>query len=206
MPSYYEADRSDLLPFLPERIGRALDVGCASGTFGLLLKERGAEVWGIEPTEAAHKAAGRLDRVIHGTFRDAESELPPASFDLVSFTDVLEHLDDCVQTLADVKALLSPGGKVLASLPNLRYWPAFMRLVWHADFPYEDSGIFDRTHLRFFTRKSMLRMFEECGYQVHLCEGIHPMIGPKLRLANFLTRGRFADCAFMQYVILASPK
>lgn len=205
-PTYYEADRSDLEPFVPAGVKRALDIGCASGTFGTILKKTGAEVWGIEPTEAAEKAKTRIDKVLHGTYREVQDQLPRAHFDLVCFTDVLEHMDDCFTVLREVRGLLAPNGQVLVSLPNLRHWPALMRLFWHGDFPYQDSGVFDRTHLRFFTKTSMVRMFTDCGYDISLCEGINPIVGPKLRLANFLTGGRFEDCAYLQYVIVASPK
>ena len=204
---YYFADRSDILAFVPDGVGRVLDIGCAGGRFGSEVKSRGAQVWGIEMVpEAAYEAATRLDRVLQGTFRDVEDQLQGELFDLITFTDVLEHMTDCEEVLRDVRKYLAPGGRVLASLPNIRHWPELLTIFWRGDFPYQDSGIFDRTHVKFFTQKSMLRMFDQCGYNVETCEGINGFVGGKLPLANFLTRGRFKDCAFLQFAILARPR
>lgn len=204
---YHLSSRSELSKFIPEGIKRALDVGCAAGRFGAEIKAKGAEVWGIEPNPvAASEAKALLDRVFTGTFREFDGELPVGGFDLISFTDVLEHMPDCEQVLVDVQKLLAPGGRVLVSLPNIRHWPALLTIFWRGDFPYQEQGIFDRTHMRFFTHESMLRMFEECGYEVEVCEGINGHVSGKLPLANFLTGGRFWDSAFLQFAILAKPK
>ena len=204
---YYRSNRPELAKFVPEGIHRALDVGCASGGFGSELKSHGIEVWGIEPNPAAaEEAISKLDKVIVGGFRVAEPHLPQGTFDLVCFNDVLEHIADCDQVLRSVVPLLSEGGHVLASLPNLRYWAALMTIFWQGDFPYQDEGVFDRTHLRFFTHRSMRRMFEECGYDIVKCEGINGLNSGKLPLANFLSRGKFWDSEFMQFAILARPK
>lgn len=204
---YFRSKRTEVVQFVPGGVKRALDVGCASGGFGSELKEKGIEVWGIEPNpEAASEAAGRLDKVLTGTYETCAAELPEGYFDLITFNDVFEHIADCDHVLRDVRRFLAPGGSVLASLPNIRHWAALMTIVWQGDFPYQDEGIFDRTHMRFFTRKSMLRMFEECGYEVVSCEGVNGQNKGKLPMVNFLTRGRFRDSVYLQYVILARPQ
>lgn len=211
---YYRSNRSEVAAFLPQRIGRALDIGCAGGRFAAGLKTRPRpdgpgepEVWGIEPNPAvADEASARLDRFLLGTFREVEGQLPDKGFDLIVCNDVLEHMADVFEVLPDLKRYLTPDGKIVASIPNVRSWPALMTIFWHGDFPYQEEGIFDRTHLRFFTHRSILRMFEVAGYQVERCEGINRMVGRKLRIANFLTRGRFWDSAFLQFVVVARPK
>jgi 2-polyprenyl-3-methyl-5-hydroxy-6-metoxy-1,4-benzoquinol methylase len=203
---YFRASRPEVARLIPDGVKTALDVGCAAGGFGSGMKKLGIEVWGIEPNpEAFEEASQRLDCVLRGTYREVESELPEGRFDLIVFNDVLEHMADCFEVLSDVKRLLSPTGRVLASIPSIRHWPALMTILWRGDFPYQDQGTFDRTHLRFFTHKSMMRMFEECGYEVERCEGINGFVGRKLRIANFLTRGRFWESEFLQFAILAKP-
>jgi len=204
---YFRANRPEMAQFVPDGVTRALDVGCASGGFGSELKAKGIEVWGIEPNStAAGEASAQLDKVLVGTFHDVAPDLPNGHFDLITFNDVLEHIADCDQVLRDVRQLLTPGGHVLVSLPNVRYWLALMTIFWQRDFPYQDEGVFDRTHLRFFTHKSMMRMFEECGYEVVLCKGINGRNEGKLPIVNFLTRGRFWDSEFLQFAILARPR
>lgn len=204
---YYRNPRADVQPFLPKKFERMLDVGCGAGAFGLDCKSNfGAEVWGIEVVEdVAEYARQRLEQVFTGDALEVLPTLPEAHFDLVTFMDVLEHTAWPGQLLEATKRVLRPGGSIVASLPNLRYWEEFKRLAWNGDFPSEDSGIFDRTHLRFFTRKSLPRLFEEAGYKVDGVHGIHPTLSRKLALLNLFTAGRFSDCKYLQYVVNASP-
>jgi 2-polyprenyl-3-methyl-5-hydroxy-6-metoxy-1,4-benzoquinol methylase len=205
---YYKNPRPDVMPFVPRGVNRVLDVGCGAGAFGEAIREElGATVWGIEIVpEMAQLASERLDRVFVGDAIERFAEIPDAAFDLVTFNDALEHMADPWAVLVATRRLLAPEGRVLASLPNIRYWDALLEITRNADFPYQDFGIFDRTHLRFFTHKSMRRLFEESGYVVERQEGINPTPSRKLRMLNLLTRGRHDDCRFLQFVLLARPK
>jgi 2-polyprenyl-3-methyl-5-hydroxy-6-metoxy-1,4-benzoquinol methylase len=201
---YLDNPRPEVLRHVPAEARRVLDVGCWRGAFGAALRERGAEVWGVEQVgEAADVARERLDRVETGTLEAVMPDLPSGTFDLITFNDVLEHLAWPQDVLRDCARLLAPGGRVLAAIPNIRHWPALMEIVNQGDFPYAESGVFDRTHLRFFTRKSIPRLFEEAGYEV---EALHPenaMEGRKLKLLNLITRGKFEDCKYLHFVVLA---
>lgn len=204
---YYRNPRLDVLAHVPEGVKKVLDVGCGAGAFGLSMRsEFGAEVWGIEYVEEVGKLAEeRLDKVFLGDCNIHLPTLPEGYFDLVTFNDVLEHLVDPWETLKMVKRVLAPGGKMLTSLPNIRYWEEFKHLMLEADFPYKDSGIFDRTHLRFFTEKSAKRFIGECGYKIVKFEGMHPTMSKKLRLLNLVTGNKFADCKYLQYIVVAEP-
>ncbi len=204
---YYQNPRLEMLDAVPASVRLALDVGCGAGAFGSVLKAaRGATVWGIElsPEMAAH-ARTRLDEVREGDAIEQLRMLPAGHFDLVSCNDVLEHLAEPGDALREIRRVLAPGGHLLMSLPNIRYWDAFKRIAFDADFPQEDFGIFDRTHLRFFTEKSMGRFVAENGYAVVSMTGLHPTPSRVLRLVNLVTRNRYADCQFLQYRILARP-
>jgi len=171
-------------------------------------KERtGCEVWGIEQVpEIGALAEKRLDRTFIGDAVQIVPTLPKASFDLISFTDVLEHLAEPADMLRSIKPLLAPGGKILASLPNIRYWDALLEIVRDKDFPYRDSGIFDRTHLRFFTKKSIPRLFEDASYEIERLQGINPTPSRKLRALNLLTLNHWEDCRYLQFAVIAGPK
>ena len=89
----------------------------------------------------------------------------PRGLDAVVFADVLEHLSDPAETLAFVRELLAPGGVVVTSIPNIAHWSA-RREVSRGRFPYSDHGLFDRTHLRFFTRATARELATAAGYEV----------------------------------------
>lgn len=165
---YKDADRAECLPLLPQgTIGRLLDVGCARGAFGNLLKRTrpGVDVWGIEPDPRAAAVAGkRLDHVIEGTYPDA---IPPdEKFDVVTFFDVLEHVPDPWAVLRQTRRLLTDDGVVVASIPNVRHFSVLMPLVVFGRWDYAESGLLDRTHLRFFTRSTIQDLFESTEYEV----------------------------------------
>jgi 2-polyprenyl-3-methyl-5-hydroxy-6-metoxy-1,4-benzoquinol methylase len=204
---YYCAPRPEMLRFVPAAAQRVLDLGCAEGAFAATVKERtGAEVWGIEVSpEAAEHAKAVIDRVLVGDANERIAELPDASFDTIICNDVLEHLVDPAATLRQLVPKLKPGGVVVASIPNIRFLPALSKLVFRKDFPQEDVGIFDRTHLRFFTRKSIVRMFEAAGYTVKSIKGINAYYGPLGVLLTLGSLGYFADSFYQQYACVASP-
>ena len=205
---YYKNPRPDVLDDVPKDARTVLDIGCATGVFGEAIKQRqGSEVWGIEfELGIGELARTRLDQVFIGDALQIVPTLPASKFDLMTCNDVLEHLVSPGALLQEARRVLTPKGRVLMSLPNIRYWDAFLRIARDADFPQEDSGIFDRTHLRFFTRKSIPRFLAENGYEIEWMKGINPTPSRKLRALNLVTANRFDDCRFLQFLILARPK
>ena len=140
---------------------RVLDVGCASGHLAqALTAERGCSVVGLEvDPQAAAEARARGVEVLE---RDVERDgLDPAGFDVVVFGDVLEHLRDPASVLRAAR----PAPLVVVSLPNIAHWTA-RREVLRGRFPQEDFGLFDRTHLRFFTRASAHALAREAGFSL----------------------------------------
>lgn len=207
--TYYEGTRPEMLSFIPPDTHRLLEVGCAAGNFGRQLKERGVEeVWGVEVDETpANHARQVLDRVFTGDIAVVLDELPAGYFDVVLFNDVLEHLVDPWTVLERVKRVLRPGGMVVSSIPNIRYYPYIRRLLLHKEWDYEEQGVLDRTHLRFFTTRSIKGMYHELGYEILRHEGINPLPHPPLhyRLANVLLRRKIDDMRFVQFVTWARP-
>lgn len=200
-----------MLPFVPPRSRRVLDVGCSRGNFGRLLKETlKLEVWGVEPVAVvAAEAATKLDRVIEGVFDD-DLDLPLESFDVIFFNDVLEHLFDPAAALRHARRLLKPDGVIVASIPNIRHFHTMWQLLVHGDWLYADEGILDRTHLRFFTRKSIRRLFEESQFSIRQMEGLRPgypvfsHAWKVYRLMGWLPVKLIKDMRFLQFAVVAA--
>lgn len=207
--SYYATYRREMLPFVPANCRRLLDVGCGAGGFGALVKrERGIEVWGAEyEPPAAELAAGQLDRVICGDFVTVAG-LPDGYFDVVMFNDSLEHFPYTDPPLQRAKKLLRDGGVVIASIPNVRYIDNVYHFLIERDWRYAESGILDNTHLRFFTKRSMVRTFEDAGYDVDSITGInsHYWSGKKIFLLRLFFGRWIEDMRYLQYVVTARPK
>jgi 2-polyprenyl-3-methyl-5-hydroxy-6-metoxy-1,4-benzoquinol methylase len=205
---YYGAERRDMLAYVPTDAKRILELGCGAGNFGKLIRQRqGAEVWGIELNPAAATLAREnLDRVLVGDVVHVIRELSPNAFDCIVANDILEHLVCPDQLLQDVKKCMSPGGIVVASVPHIRHWKALYEIFILGDFRYRDSGTFDRTHLRFFTKKSICRLFKDAGYRVEKIEGntpSGPMAFVPLTLLNVLFLGRISDWRYARFAVVA---
>lgn len=169
----YATARRELQRFVPPDATRLLDVGCYRGAFGAALKEtRQVEVWGVEPDEEACRvAAQKLDHAVAARF-ESDVDVPDAYFDVVTFNDSLEHFADPMPPLALAKRKLRAGGVIICVIPNMRHVDSMLHLFFDKDWKYEQSGVRDATHLRFFTRKSMVRLFEDTGFTLMQQEGI----------------------------------
>jgi hypothetical protein len=106
--------------------------------------------------------------------------------------------------LRHARALLKRGGSVVASIPNVLEYNTVRALLLDQDWRYVDAGVLDRTHLRFFTRKSIARLFEATGYAIDRLDGINRFGRSRLlRLVNLLTAGRFEDMNYVQFAVVA---
>jgi methionine biosynthesis protein MetW len=149
-----------------------LDVGCHTGIMGEALRQKkNAKVVGIDTDSAAlavarnrlqsallidAEAAGWADQLSNEGFRN---------FDIILFGDVLEHTQQPERILSEAVKLLKPGEQVIVSVPNVAHWRVRFGLLF-GRFEYSDSGILDRTHLRFFTRRSARALLANSGYEV----------------------------------------
>jgi 2-polyprenyl-3-methyl-5-hydroxy-6-metoxy-1,4-benzoquinol methylase len=196
---YYRCLHPEMLPFVPSRCRRVLDVGCAEGVFGESLKKtREIEVWGVESVEfAVAIALTKLDYVVEGVF-GPEINLPLGVFDCIVFNDVLERMAAPDMALCHARALLAPGGVIVASIPHIRNFRVGWQLLFYARWDYGDCGVLDRTHLRFFTKSSIVSMFEREGLEIESICGINAYKGTPnasrllwraYRLANVFSSG-----------------
>lgn len=215
------SDPNDARTKLISMIGadkRVIDFGCSTGYVSGVLKERGCYVVGIEiAPEAAEKAREVCDRVIVGDLDELDlvSEFGGETFDVGLLGDVIEHLKFPQILLAQARRLLSPGGYIVMSVPNIAHASIRLMLL-KGEFNYEDFGILDDTHLKYFTRKSMEDLLEGCGYVVdeldwtrhgvteaELRETLDP-----LRLSNLeevVKSFSSPEAVAFQYVIKATP-
>lgn len=145
---------------------KVLDVGCGTGSVSeIICKMTGAKLIGIEPDgERAALARARGLEVFQGFLSEGFLQ-EHGPFDVIIFADVLEHLPDPAEVVLLAKKGLRPGGSIIASVPNIAHW--FVRVdLLRGHFNYQDCGIMDATHLRWFTRKTIADFFEKVGFRV----------------------------------------
>ncbi len=171
--------------------GRALDCGCGAGDNARILSIRGWVVDGITISPDEHSKAAQVCKTVH--IADLESGIPPiisGGYDLVIFSHVLEHLRNPSRVLTDVHRVLAPGGIVAVALPNVVSWRYRLRFLLGI-FEYEEGGIMDTTHVRFYTFASSRRLLESNGFLISTAtvEGIFPLarkIGLPSRIVRLL--------------------
>ncbi len=160
--------------------GRILDVGCASGNLsGFLIRERGCSVVGVErdPAAASAAAAKGLDtRVLDLDTSSLAQALQGERFDRIILADVLEHLLHPADVLRAAVGLLGPRGQVLVSIPNISHVDVILALL-HDKWEYRESGLLDRTHLRFFTEAGFRELAASAGLRVR---SLHRLTLPPL--------------------------
>lgn len=174
---YFGGVRSEVLPLLPFDQGRILEIGCGTGATLRFLKDQGKTSWigGAEYSPlAAEEATKHLDQVWQGDVEQIELErnIEPASLDAVLCMDVLEHLIDPWTVVARLDKLLKPGGVLIANLPNIRHHKVLWALLFKGQWKYEDAGILDRTHLRFFVKDTMIELLQCSGLQCNHVEAV----------------------------------
>lgn len=170
--SYFDFPRPEVAALIPFTATRVLDIGCGAGALGALLKERQpAEVVGIElQPAAAALARQRLDQVLERSVEDHALEFEPGRFDCIVCADVLEHLREPAQVLAKIRRWLTPGGTLVASLPNMRHHSIVGALI-EGNWTYEMAGLLDSDHVRFFTRREIEKLFYRTGFEIQQLQG-----------------------------------
>jgi 2-polyprenyl-3-methyl-5-hydroxy-6-metoxy-1,4-benzoquinol methylase len=154
---YFGDPRPDVQALVVAPGNRFLDVGCAGGALAGALKAAGAEhVAGIELNPvAAAQAREHVDTLVPGSVLEAEFPFTTGEFDYVIFADVLEHLPDPSAAIRRCLPYLASDGRVIVSVPNMRFYLVLLRLIVDR-WSYVEAGIRDRTHVRIFTRRSLL--------------------------------------------------
>jgi len=174
-----------------------LDVGCGFATTSQHIAKRGNRVTGIESSaEAVAVARGRVSEVIQADLQhldDVKLSLGGRRFDAIIFADVLEHLAWPIGILRGYLDLLKDGGIVIISLPNVALWSVRLNLLF-GSFRYQETGVLDRTHLRFFTHHTAHQMIKAAGLYTYLQTNNPGLVRPFVPLVkSFLGGGDPGD-------------
>ena len=164
---HYGGIRNDVLKLVPPNVKRVLDVGCASGITGQILKSRGAEeVVGIElePT-IAEFAKERLDNVLVGNVEKLDIPYEEGYFDLIMYNDILEHLYDPWELVKKHSKHLSPTGCFIMGIPNVQHFHSLLNILV-GRWDYVETGLFAKIHIRFFCYKNIKDLVKSVGHKI----------------------------------------
>ena len=203
----YETDRPDVQAHVPAEATSILELGCSAGALGAALKRRSPHpltVLGVELDPAyAARAQERLDRVVVGSAEDFVAGPMPAEapFDCLIAADVLEHLVDPWTALARAVDWLRPGGTAIVSVPNVLFFGALLRLVREQRWPRDAEGVFDGTHLRWFSRRDAEDLLAGAGLTGIEVEPRYFLEGAQLRRRRQLARTPLAPFLPVQHIV-----
>lgn len=148
---------------------RVLDVACGRGFLGEAIKRKGNYVVGIDLDKDSVNVSGMLLDEAYladvACFEDLPAEVKNKRFDIILFGDILEHLYDPFTTLKDYQNLLKQNGRFIISIPNVVVWDIRLKFFFGI-FNYTDTGVCDRTHIRYFTLTSMRRLIEAANLKI----------------------------------------
>ena len=216
----HESHNSDLLRFIPLTSKRVIEIGCSSGALAREFKKISPDTnyLGVEIESTYAQLASRYcDEVLVLNIEHADDAFwsSQGDRDCWVFGDTLEHLANPWLVLSRIYQCLPLGGVVVACIPNAQHWSVQARLSI-GDFRYEDEGLLDRTHLRWFTRQTIVEMFHQAGFEIQ--EGLprtfdEPMREQFLQIIAEMAKAAGADPEVaisdsipLQYVVRAVKK
>lgn len=207
---YYGNVRHDLINFFGEVEGmKVLEIGAAYGETLHYLKahKKASEVIGVELFKDQknldkYKA---LDTLIFGDVQNLDLTRYEGYFDVIILADVLEHVFEPLPLLNKIKSLLKDNGIIIVSIPNIRHYSSFVKIFLKGNFQYEDSGIFDYTHMRFYCKKDVESLLSKSDFSITKSEGsIRNYNGKSFaKLVNKATFGIFEEFLSVQCFFMA---
>jgi 2-polyprenyl-3-methyl-5-hydroxy-6-metoxy-1,4-benzoquinol methylase len=216
----HDQHNPELLALIPLQTKNIIEIGCSSGALAREFKKNssGCHWLGIEiDSTYADMAKRYCDKIIVLNIESATEGFweETKNADCWIFGDVLEHLKDPWKILKLIRANISNTGSVVACIPNAQHWTLQAKLSI-GDFRYEDSGLLDKTHLRWFTRQTIIEMFDQAGFQIEAGmprilnepdrEQFLPIIEQMAKAAGADPQTAVNDSLPLQYVIRAVPK
>lgn len=171
---YYSTIRSDIASFFTDSLDKVLEVGCGFGRTLGFLKENGLaqQTFGIDinPDAIKYQEENAINEIRIGDIEKIDLDFPELFFDCILLLDIIEHLKEPNGFLRKIKKHLCKDGFLIISIPTVRNVKVIYNLLFKGDFKYEKEGILDKTHLRFFTKKTMIKLFDESGLKVETIE------------------------------------
>jgi len=165
-------DRPDIVKLIPKNVKSVLDVGCGAGLLGRNIKnfiQNKIFLYGIDVDEdLAHHAREHLNKVIVADLNNLSiwQQFEDKSLDVIVFADVLEHLINPLDVLKEATKKITTNGVIITCIPNIRHWSTFYYLYVVGSWPRNERGLFDKTHLHFFTKKNIYDLLSQAGLQV----------------------------------------
>lgn len=205
--SYFSNIRHDLLALLSEsdKNLKVMEIGAAYGETLYYIKSKGiaSEVVGVDIFEDKKNKENykNIDRFIFGNIENIDFPEYYNYFDLILLPDVLEHLIEPKNVLSKAHKYLKDDGFIIVSMPNIRHYSALNKIFIKGNFSYEESGIFDTTHLRFYCRKNIKELLESSGFKTIIEQGsIKNYRGNSItKIINKITFGIFEEFFSYQY-------
>jgi 2-polyprenyl-3-methyl-5-hydroxy-6-metoxy-1,4-benzoquinol methylase len=206
--NYYSQERKDIIQLIDQKDLTILEIGAAQCDTLVYLKEQGIakEIHAVELMEIpnSNQQNKMLNSIFIGKIEDWNCDHLHGKFDRIILADVLEHLYDPWSILNKLYCLLNSNGKIIVSIPNIRYLDSFINIILKGSFPYENDGLFDKTHIRFFCKKNMIELFKSTGYHI---EKSYPSVHflnsmDKPKLLNNLSFGLFEEFFSLQYYFI----
>lgn len=202
--SYYQVVNPKVISLL-EPVEKILEVGCAEGFLGQFITQNnlGSEIFGIEiHNQSGEKAKKWYRRIFIGNVESMDlSQVPDV--DAIVCADLLEHLIDPWAVFSKLVGKLKSDGYFILSIPNARHIRTWFGLVFHGRFDYQETGLLDRTHLRFFTLANLKELFENNNMYI---EKIIWNKAPKGEIANNITLGLLREFLTFQFVFRLRKK
>lgn len=200
--AYFDWNRRDIIPYLPPTADRICEIGCGTGsTLASLKRHYNASLTAGFDIHEPSVAIAR-DRVDKAEVIDIElTPLPNyiKNIDLFLCLDVLEHLRDPWTVVKALHARLSPSGSIVASIPNVQHYSVSAGLLFAGKWELANAGLLDRTHLRFFVRKTAIELMTSSGLRM---EAVGPTYGRRLdRAVAIFTAGLLTNICALQYII-----
>jgi len=202
---YFSNTRKEIIELINRYNCNILELGCGTGNTLIELKKCGKAkyVAGIDILDVGQSE--KLDKFFPVDIENEEIYIPDNFFDIIICADVLEHLKNPWAVLGKLKKYLKTDGFIIASLPNIREFKTLYNIVIRGDFKYENAGVLDKTHLRFFCKKNIICLFSLTGYEII---SISPNFSAssKRKLLNKFFMGIFEEFLVEQYIVIANKK
>lgn len=207
--SYYSLPRPDILNLINHHHKKILEIGCAFGELGKSIKSHFPNVIidGVElNSDSRDFLLDTYNNVTIGNIEDIDISKIDNGYDLIIFADVLEHLVDPWRILKLFEKKLSKNGNVIVSVPNLRNSGILFNLILRGRFEYTDSGLMDRTHLRWFTRHEINQALDDAGLKVSFINVNYNVYSPLKKILIYPLKLFIKDFDVCQFVLFANRK
>ena len=166
---YTNSGNDDVFALIKKQCSRILDVGCGGGSLGKILTASGHLVDGITISDEEYNLASELlnNVYLYNLETGLPNEMLHSQYDYVICSHVLEHIVYPDKLLKDIYEVLKPGGILVVALPNLMHYKSRLKLIT-GNFVYEDAGIWDNTHVKWYTFSSAKKLLTNYGFSIEL--------------------------------------